>query len=160
MVVAIAAALVAISGRRPSTTNTLSAPTVTTATSVCVQGGPIGALRIRVVNDNPANTPIEGATISGYVSISCGIESPQTTTIVQVPIANTVTPANGTITNLQPEYDGTHSLTIVYSGMSYHVTLATNPEQITMVTLSIPSGHVNMTSALCYPHYSTLCDQS
>jgi len=126
-------------------------------TTVCVQSAPIGALRIRIVSDNPANVSVEGATISGYVSVACGIEPPPSTTVVQVPIASAVTPANGTITNPQPGLDGTYSLTVAYSGSDYHFEATTSPEQITFVTLSVPSGSVNVTSAVCYPHYETVC---
>lgn len=134
----------------------ISSHNATTVTQ-CIQSGPIGTLRVHLIFDNSTNSSVQGATISGYVSIVCGVEPPPSTTVVRMPIRTVVTPSNGTVTNFEPWEDGTYSLTITYSNRSYKVSAPNNPEQLTSVTLSIPSGNVNIMTTECYPQFMTIC---
>lgn len=122
-----------------------------------MQSGPLGTLRIHVVFDNSTGSSVQGAGISGSVSIACGVEPPPSFTISKTPIETVVTPINGTITNLKPREDGNYSLTVTYLKSSYTINAATYPEEITWVTLGIPSGKVNVTTVECYPQFMTIC---
>ena len=130
----------------PSSSSFVVGNSSTTVTT-CGESAPPGALLVQVVSDD-TNSSIQGATISGTVSIYC----------VVFPIKTLITPKNGTVTDFEARLvDGNYSLTISDSNKSYIVATIVPPERLTWVTLSVPSGAVKIVTTECYPEFMTIC---
>lgn len=106
----------------------------------CVQIGSIGSLRATVLNDS--GLPVDGARISGTVSVECGNGTMIT------PIYNLVVPASGTV-NIQPSYDGKYSLVVTQGNRNYTVSVSVEPQQLVWITIHIPSGQSSSTVSTC-----------
>jgi hypothetical protein len=146
-----------------SSQSTISSASTTTATTTqCVQTGPYGTLLVQVNSDASSSTTnsssaVQGATISGFVSVNCGV-GPQSSTVVRTAVETVVTPSNGTVTDFGPRLSSAnYSLAISYSNRTYDVTAGIFPEQLTWVTLNIPSGKVKISTMECYPQFMKIC---
>jgi hypothetical protein len=102
---------------------------VTTST-LCFQSV-AGLLRISVINDG-TKKPVEGVTIYGTGNDSCGTFA----------VDRSVTPANGSI--IVGGSVAQYFLVADYAGNNYSFTTYVRPVTTTNLTLSVPSGNLNV----------------
>ena len=130
-----------------SSSSSSSAATVTS--SVCFRTGEGWAFYVRVIADG-TGAPIAGATVNAFPYVSCQVSSSSSTIItINGAQITLITPENGTVSlPVGTSVDGYSSLRVDYQGVDYPIgNVYVAPTLITTVTLSIPSGVVEITES-------------